>query len=275
MSESSSPPEWRPAVTFDPQRATFYCDPVCFSVLIKETGGQPRPDAGADPDAVRMVPDELRGGALRALTESGVLDLNYRVHPELAPAVRVVQEPEVAATVTSAGDSGLQHHWLWVAGPMAVVLAQLDDTLHQIVTSGPSFAVTCLGRLIRIRPRPRIAGPLGQEVPVALDDSFMTSVLSPHVDERRNAMQWLAAATASWGEDWTTSLTEQPMWRASTIFCGRPGSDQPLDERGLFLIDSAAGIAMAQHDTERGPTLAPSDPTAVWSMLAALLPTFS
>lgn len=258
--------EWCPTVEFDPQAESLRCDPISFAALV-ELADAPSPRAD-------FVPDGLQERALAELRANGVFNNDCETHPKLIDPLGVVRSPEYTIRVTTAGEAGIHQHQLWGSESMAVVLAQLDDGSHQLLTTGPSFPAAALARLIRLRPRPRIGDGLSDRLePAVLDERFMTSVLAQDADKRRGAVQKLASGTSIWGEDWTHALTDQPAWRASNISYRSTASEEAEDEKGIFLLDTPAGMAAGQHGSDGASTLVPVSPTVVWSTLAALLPT--
>jgi hypothetical protein len=233
-------------VAFDPATGRLRLDRAHFDTLLAWCRGR------------RMTADT----DLEPLRGTGVVH-GDRLHPAVAPALAAAANPTCRLETLVYDDTGDRlHAEAWLAPEAAVFLLPLPEGVFELVTTHPTYAPAVVARLVRLAPRPRLAG----SGPLQVSAEVFEALLSADADVRRSAAALVdrdaepalahlvnSLASGSW-QVWTTQAT----W---------PGSDG----RALHVVDTRAGACLveATHDTVM---LWPTHPTQLWRLLIRLLP---
>jgi hypothetical protein len=245
-------------VQFDATVGRVRLDPTTFEALV-DLGSA----ANGDSD-----------GMLADLTAAGVL-VDGRAHEVLAPGLAAVTRPlaQLETVVASRQDLLVHQGWMSV---LSAVLADVGDGTYDFAGVATEFVPTTIARLVRLRPRPRLA-PGSASVTSDLLDGLvdpddgrrvraahdLASALAPHWDEAAELVR--AGAWCFWSAD----VSWAPPGRAVR-------SDDDLVSRRVSVLDTTAGMLALEGSTGAPGhdrlSLTPTTPTDVWYLLSSILP---
>lgn len=209
-----------------------------MTVALDPTTARLRLDAGSFETLVAACVEEgvASSGEAAALRAAGVLD-GSGPHRVLRPALGAVLAPACQLRMTVDGRSTSAVHQGWVSPTVAALLLDVGGGAYDFLAVPPDFLPASLARVARLGPRrvgPRSPRPMG---PGGLGD----------LTELGGDGAWSWRVECTWPD---------PTGGARGVSLS--AVDGP---EGLWLVDEEAGVA---H-----PTAA----TAVWLLLATLLPT--
>ncbi|MBK7623901.1 MAG: hypothetical protein IPJ14_14875 [Kineosporiaceae bacterium] len=235
------------------------------------------------------VDAKARRAGRAALEAAGALSAE-QAHPQLAAAVAAVRQPLFRCEVTVSGAHGVVVHQVWGGLDAAAVLAHWRGQTYQLFTVAPDFVAMAHARLVRLGLRPRLAA-----CELIVDDELVIGLLDLDDAVRAAAAGRLADAGAElWGADWARSWTSEPAWRCWSSYAGFPvAAESPADsgadvgsdsgsvseggsvgvlERVLWTLDTPQGLLDVRGGDDGVAVLSPTDPTAVWASLTAMVP---
>ncbi len=232
-------------VVFDPATGRLRLDHANFDTLVAWCRGGRVTDADLEP---------LRG--------AGVVD-GDRLHPAVAPTLAAAANPTCHLETLAYDDTGDRlYAEAWLAPEAAAFLLPLADGGHELVQKHPTYAPAVVARLVRLAPRPRLAG----SGPLQVSGEVFEALLSADADVRRSA----AALVERDAEPALAHLVKTLVsgsWQVWTAQATWPGPNG----RAVHVVDTVAGACLveATHDTVM---LWPTHPTQLWRLLIRLLP---
>ncbi|GAA2485609.1 hypothetical protein [Terrabacter carboxydivorans] len=248
-------------VQFDAGVGRVRLDPATFEALVELGSG------------TRTGTADHRG-PLEDLTAAGAV-VDGRPHEVLTPGLAAVTRPLARLEAVVASRQSLLVHQGWMS-VLSAVLADVGDGTYDFAGVATEFVPTTIVRLVRLRPRQRLASGSVTVTPDLLDGLIDSD------DGRRSrvADDLATALSPHWGE--VAELVRSGAWCfwSADVLWAPPGrtvrSDADLSSRRVSALDTTAGMLTLEGGADASGRdhleLTPTTPSDVWFMVSSILP---
>lgn len=234
-------------VAFDQDSGRLRLDADCFDALTAIASGR-----------------EPAAEAYRGLREAGLVD-ERTVHPIIAPALLVLENPTAQAQISMVDDAG--RWWggsIWIGAESAVFLMSTGAELDELIITGPTFFPLSIARIVGLGPRrnPKFHGW-----------SMATTRTEELVSADASARQQAAAELRSNDADtrsFISSIVSGP-WHYWTLDARWQPASGKDGRRPLHVLDTSQAMAILSPEG-KNVSVDPLTPSEVWLLLTMILP---